>query len=188
MFCWYLTLYRKLVPFSIPKGIIVYTKYYTLSLNGWLYITKKKHVTEVDNKGNSRKKRKRKVSFNMNKIMEIAGAKSYKCSFDRFSVTDGIEIVDDKEKNCIRIKIDMSEKDSKVLFKVSDIYNSMIYLQAHQQGKKLSQCKVCGKDFIKTSSNQKTCGVRCQDILHKFQVAETNKRNRQAAIEEKQAI
>ena len=28
---WYLTLYRKLVPFSIPKGIIVYTKYYALS-------------------------------------------------------------------------------------------------------------------------------------------------------------
>ena len=44
---WYLTLYRKLVPFSIPKGIIVYTKYYTLSSAGQQYNKKEQHYVEI---------------------------------------------------------------------------------------------------------------------------------------------
>lgn len=155
----------------------------------WLRITKKKHVTEINQQSkNHKKKHKRKVYFNMNRIMEIAGAKSYSGSFNRFSDTEGIEIVDDTEKDCIRIKIDIPEAKSETLFTVKDIYNSMIYLQAYQEKKDLHECKVCGRDFIKTSNNQKTCGKGCQDILHRFKVAETNEKNRQAALKEKQAI
>ena len=157
--------------------------------DGWLHITKKKHVTETNIKsGSGKKKHKKKVIFNMNKIMEIASAKSYKNSFDRLNNAEGIVIEDNAEKSYIRIKIDMPETDSKVLFNVKDVYNSMVYLQAYTDKKKLNQCKVCGRDFIKSSPNQKTCGEKCQAELHKFQVAETNEKNRQAVLEQKKVI
>ena len=155
--------------------------------DNWLIITQKKHITNYDYK--SKKKKKRRVKFNMNKVMDIAGAKSYKSSFTRFNNTAGIVIEDDEEKEQFRIKFDVPDTDSsEVLFNVGNIYDSMTYLQAYEQGKKIHLCKVCGKGFIKESNNQKTCGKDCQDILHRMNQARTNEKNRKAALETKQAI
>lgn len=153
----------------------------------WLVITQKKHITNYDT--NSKKKKKHRVKFNMNKIMEIAGAKSYKSSFTRFNNTAGIVIEDDEDKEQFRIKFDVPDTDSsEVLFNVGNIYDSMTYLQAYEQGKKIHLCKVCGKGFIKKFNNQKTCGKDCQDILHRMNQARTNEKNCKAALEAKQAI
>lgn len=153
----------------------------------WLVITQKKHITNYDT--NSKKKKKRRVKFNMNKIMEIAGAKSYKGSFSRFNNTTGIEIEDDKEKEQFRIKIDLPDTDdSEVLFTVGNIYDSIMYLQAYVDNKKICICKVCGRGFIRKSNNQKACEGECQDILHRMNQARVNEKNRKAALESKQAI
>lgn len=153
----------------------------------WLIITQKKHITNYDT--NSKKKKKRRVKFNMNKIMEIAGAKSYKGSFSRFNNTTGIEIEDDKEKEQFRIKIDLPDTDdSEVLFTVGNIYDSIMYLQAYADNKKICICKVCGRGFIRKSNNQKACEGECQDILHRMNQARVNEKNRKAALESKQAI
>lgn len=153
----------------------------------WLVITQKKHITNYDT--NSKKKKKRRVKFNMNKIMEIAGAKSYKGSFSRFNNTTGIEIEDDKEKEQFRIKIDLPDTDnSEVLFTVGNIYDSIMYLQAYVNNKKICICKVCGRGFIRKSNNQKACEGECQDILHRINQARVNEKNRKAALESKQAI
>ena len=153
----------------------------------WLIITQKKHITNYDT--NSKKKKKRRVKFNMNKIMEIAGAKSYKGSFSRFNNTIGIKVEDDKEKEQFRIKIDLPDTDnSEVLFTVGNIYDSIMYLQAYVDNKKICICKVCGRGFIRKSNNQKACEGECQDILHRINQARVNEKNRKAALESKQAI
>ncbi len=64
----------------------------------------------------------------------------------------------------------------------------MTYLQAYTDGKKIYQCKVCGKDFIKKFNNQKTCCDECKDELHRLNQARTNEKNRKASLEEKKAI
>lgn len=153
----------------------------------WLIITQKKHITNYD--PSSKKKKKRRVKFNMNKIIEIAGAKSYKGSFSRFNNTTGIEIEDDEEKELFRIKIDISDTgNSEVLFNVGNIYDSMMYLQAYEQNKKICLCKVCGRGFIKKSNNQKACEGECQDILHRMNQARVNEKNCKVALESKKAI
>ena len=153
----------------------------------WLIITQKKHITNYDT--NSKKKKKRRAKFNMNKIMEIAGAKSYKGSFSRFNNTIGIKVEDDKEKEQFRIKIDLPDTDnSEVLFTVGNIYDSIMYLQAYVDNKKICICKVCGRGFIRKSNNQKACEGECQDILHRMNQARVNEKNRKAALESKQAI
>lgn len=150
----------------------------------WLIITQKKHITNYD--PSSKKRKKRKVKFNMNKIMEIAGAKSYKGSFSRLKNTAGINIEDDEEKEQFRIKIDITDTDnSEVLFNVGNIYDSMMYLQAYEQNKKICLCKVCGRGFIKKSNNQKACEGECQDILHRINQARVNEKNRKVALEPK---
>lgn len=63
-------------------------------------------------------------------------------SFTRF-MDGGIQIKTDENK--ISIKLDIEEKDnSEILFTVQDIYNPMIYLQAYNEDKELSECVVCG--------------------------------------------
>ena len=124
----------------------------------------------------------------MNRIMEIAGAKSYVGSFNRFRDTNGIEIIEDEEKEQYRIKIDIPNVGEQCLFTVRNIYNSMIYLQAYLQNKDICVCKVCGRDFIKTSNNQKTCGKACSDLLQRLNAARRNEESRKTAMEGQKAI
>lgn len=153
--------------------------------NDYLIISKRKHILQYDSKTKKRKKRK---TFNMNNIMEIAGAKSYTGSLKRFAETNGIEIIEDDDLEQIRVKIDIPESQDEKLFTVGNIFNCIMYLQAFNGNKKICECKICGKGFIKKSNNQKTCGEDCQDILHRMNQARTNEKNRKAALEAKQAI
>lgn len=135
----------------------------------------------------SNKKQKNGKKLNMNVIMSIAGVKSYASSIERFENANGIKI--EKDKDCIKIKIDIPEENEdqkKILFKVENIYNPIIYWKAYEQGETLRQCKICRKDFIKSSNNQKTCSDKCKDELHEFNQKRVNEKNRQAKM--KQAI
>ena len=60
-----------------------------------------------------------------------------------------------------------------------------MYLEAGEQGSKLTECAICGKHFIKESNNQKTCSDRRSKELKKFNVAKTNEKNRTAALQDK---
>lgn len=131
------------------------------------------------------KKKKVDISYNMNKIMEMVGAKSYAGSFTRF-MDGGIQIKTDENK--ISINFDIEEEDNtEVLFTVQDIYNPMIYLQAYNEDKELSECVVCGKHFIK-DRNKKTCSGECHSKLHDLQVGKNNRKNKSATIADKKAI
>lgn len=154
--------------------------------DGYLVITQRKHVTNYDPK--SKKRKKQNVKFNMNTVVKIAGAKSYDGSFKRFNEVKGIEIINDEESERFRVKINIPDSQRQKIFTVSDVYNSMVYLRAYLNNKKICVCKVCGKDFVRKSNNQKTCGNDCKDELHRLNQARTNEKNRKAAIEVKQAI
>ncbi|MCM1236068.1 MAG: hypothetical protein NC489_38770, partial [Ruminococcus flavefaciens] len=154
--------------------------------DGYFIITKRKHIISYDSK--TKKKKKQQIKFNMNKIMKMAGAKSYAGSFERFQDTEGIEIIDDEEKEQFKIKIDIPDVQGKRIFTVKNIYDPMIYLQAYQQNKSICVCKVCGKDFIKTSNNQKTCGKKCSDELQRLNIARTKEKNKKEAIKTQKAI
>lgn len=149
--------------------------------DGYFIITKRKHIVSYDEKS----KKKKKISFNMNKIMKMADAKSYAGSLKRFQNAEGIEIIDDEEKEQFKIKIDIPNVQEKSLFTVRNIYNPMIYLQAYQQNKDICICKVCGRDYIKTSNNQKTCGKKCSDELQHLNVARKNEESRKNNIKSK---
>uniref|UniRef100_UPI003FEFF3E2 RNA dependent RNA polymerase n=1 Tax=Lachnospira eligens TaxID=39485 RepID=UPI003FEFF3E2 len=153
-----------------------------LKEDGSFYITRKKHKTIIKPNG---KKKKVDIFYNMNKIMEMVGAKSYAGSFTRF-MDSGIQIETDENK--ISIKLDIEEEDNtEVLFTVQDIYNPMIYLQAYNEDKELSECVVCGKHFIK-DRNKKTCSNKCKDKYHKICVDRNNDKNKSATIADKKAI
>lgn len=152
-----------------------------LKEDGSFYITRKKHKTIIKPNG---KKKRADISYNMNKIMEMVGAKSYAGSFTRF-MDSGIQIETDENK--ISIKLDIEEDNTEVLFTVRDIYNPMIYLQAYDEDKELSECVVCGKHFIK-DRNKKTCSGECHDKLHNLQVGKNNRKNKSAAVADKKAI
>lgn len=142
----------------------------------WLQITKKKHVTS---KKNGRKK-KVSVRYNVNVIMKMVGATSYAESFRRFKEkgTNLIQITGEGEgESSIRVKIDgLFQKADKVLFEVKDIYNPYVYFEAYEKRKKLTECVICGKDFIKSSNNQKTCTDKCMERLHKLNVSKNNEK------------
>ena len=74
-----------------------------------------------------------------------------------------------------------------MLFTVQDIYNPIIYLQAYNEDKELSECVVCGKQFIK-DRNKKTCSDKCKSKYHKICVDRNNDKNKSAAIADKKAI
>lgn len=141
-----------------------------LKEDGSFYIIRKKHKTIIKPNG---KKKRVDISYNMNKIMEMVGAKSYAGSFTRF-IDSGIQI--EMDENKISINLDIEEEDnSEILFTVQDIYNPMIYLQAYNEDKELSECVVCGKHFIK-DRNKKTCSGECHDKLHNLQVGKNNRK------------
>lgn len=153
-----------------------------LKEDGSFYITRKKHKTIIKPNG---KKKRVDISYNMNKIMEMVGAKSYAGSFTRF-IDSGIQI--EMDENKISINLDIEEEDnSEILFTVQEIYNPMIYLQAYNEDKELSECVVCGKHFIK-DRNKKTCSGECHDKLHNLQVGKNNRKNKSAAVADKKAI
>ena len=138
--------------------------------NDYLIITKKKHFIEYDR--DTQKKKKRSISLNINKVLEISGAKSYLGSLKRFSDTEGIYV--ENEKDRIKIKFNFPSSCQEKVFSVDDIYNCMVYLEAYETGKEVLKCTVCNKDFIKTSRNQKTCSDKCKDILHRYNKAKAN--------------
>ncbi|MCM1059645.1 MAG: hypothetical protein NC452_05070 [Eubacterium sp.] len=142
--------------------------------NGFLTITKKKHFVEYDR--DTQKKKKHNIGFNMNKILEISGAKSYSGSLKRFSDTKGIYVEDEKDR--IRIKFDFPCSCKEKAFSVNDIYNCIVYMKAYETGKEILKCAVCGRDFIKKSGNQKTCSEKCKDILHRYNKAKANNAKR----------
>lgn len=150
-----------------------------LDKEGFLIVTQRKHFIDY----NSRNQKKRRVKFNMNKIMDIAGVKSYKGSFDRLNQTEGITIDEDKQKERFKIKFELPNSHSDALFTVSNVFTPITYLRAYMGGKTPDKCKVCGKDFIKTSNNQKTCSSKCSRELHKINVLRTNKRMREEKVQ-----
>lgn len=164
-----------------------------------LIIPKGKHVTTKTNKKkecqtnspndkdsktnnekrNARKiKKKKRIMYNMNSIMQMVGAKSYDLSFERFIETGLVHITADKKKFLVRL--DYNNEDNNTLFNVEDIYNPYVYLIAYEDGKKLNRCVICGKHFIKTYNNQKTCVDKCSELLKHFNIEKTNERNRNA--------
>lgn len=147
----------------------------------YFVITKRKHVIRLD-------AQKNKAAFNMKRIMEIAGAKSYNNSLKRFAMSEGIEIIDDSEKECFKIKIEIPCIEGEYLFTVGNIYNAMVYLEAFRNHKSLNKCEICGKDFIKTSNNQKTCGEKCKNELHKLNQARLNENRRRGNIDKEEVI
>lgn len=136
-----------------------------------LIIPKGKHVTTKTNK-------KKRIMYNMNSIMQMVGAKSYDLSFKRFIETGLVHITADKKKFLVRL--DYNNEDNNTLFNVEDIYNPYVYLMAYEDGKKLNRCVICGKHFIKTYNNQKTCSEKCGKLLKHFNIEKTNERNRNA--------
>lgn len=150
-----------------------------LKEDGSFYITRKKHKTIIKSNG---KKKKVDIFYNMNRIMKMVGAKSYAGSFTRF-MDSGIQIETDKNK--IGIKLDIKEEDNAdILFLVQDIYNPIMYLQAYNEDKELSECVVCGKHFIK-DRNKKTCSEECHEKLHNLQVGKNNRKNKSATVTDK---
>ena len=175
-------------------GLLCHYKYAKehnrLDKDNVFHITKKKHIVKIVS-GGSRKKKK--VAYNMNTIMTAVGAKSYAKSFERFNAQWSEEQEQyicitgcEKEDKQYNVKIPALEEtnDTDVLFTVQDIYNPMVYWKAYFNKKKLVQCVVCGKHFIKCG-NKKTCSERCKDKYHKIQVRNNNQKNRIAAKAEK---
>lgn len=117
----------------------------------------------------------------MNKVLEISGAKSYLGSLKRFSETEGIYV--ENEKDRIKIKFDLPCSCQEKIFSVDDIYNCMVYLKAYETGKEVLKCAICNKDFVKTSGNQKTCGDKCKNVLHRYNQAKSNEaRHKKCAV------
>lgn len=150
--------------------------------NGYLQITKKKHTTVKKNG----QRKKVAVRYNMNTIMQMVGAKSYSNSFKRFIETGLVQIEEDAT---IRVKMNLSKADGENdVFVVEDIYNPYVYLLAWEQGSKLTECVICGRHFIKGFNNQKTCTGKCSEELKKFNVAKTNEKNRNVALQGKKEV
>lgn len=146
--------------------------------NGWLQIIKRKHTTVKKNK----QKKKVPIRYNMNAVMDMAGATAYASSFKRF-IDTGLVHIEDTET--IRVKMEVPYADSdKEVFIVEDIYNPYVYLLSYEQGSKLMECVICGNHFIKESSNQKTCNKRCSIKLQKFNVKKTNEKLRILALQD----
>lgn len=148
--------------------------------DGYLLITKKKHTTKINDHN---KRRKKKVGFNMNRIIEIAGAKSYTGTFNRLKESGDIEIIDNEKGKYYKIKFDIPETESDILITVGNVYNSMIYYDSYVKGKPVDRCKLCGKEFIKVK-NTKTCGEECSKKLHNLNQAIVNETKRKTATQE----
>lgn len=118
----------------------------------------------------------------MNAVMNMVGATAYASSFKRFVETELVHIED---AETMRVKMEVSYADNdKEVFVVEDIYNPYVYLLACEQGRKLTECVICGKHFIKESNNQKTCSKSCSDELKKFNVDKSNGRLRIISLQD----
>lgn len=148
--------------------------------NGYLQITKRKHAVVKKNG----KKKKVPIRYNMNAIMNMAGATAYASSFKRFTET-GLVHIEDAETIRVEMGITYADKDKEV-FVVEDIYNPFVYLLAYEHGSKLTKCVICGKHFIKEANNQKTCSKGCSDELKKFNVVKNNEKLRILALQDSQ--
>lgn len=146
--------------------------------NGYLQITKRKHAVVKKNG----KKKKVPIRYNMNAIMNMAGATAYASSFKRFTET-GLVHIEDAETIRVEMGITYADKDKEV-FVVEDIYNPFVYLLAYEHGSKLTKCVICGKHFIKEANNQKTCSKGCSDELKKFNVEKSNGRLRIISLQD----
>jgi DNA-binding HxlR family transcriptional regulator len=51
-----------------------------------------------------------------------------------------------------------------VIFTVKNVYSPIIYYQAFKEGKKINECVICGRDFLKVG-NKKTCSDSCAKKL-----------------------
>lgn len=166
-------------------ALLCHYKYAELNdslIDGCLQITKRKHATVTKNG----QKKKVPIRYNMNAIMNMVGATSYAGSFKRFVETGLVSI---EEAGAVRVKMNISYTDSeKEAFIVEDIYNPYVYLLAYEQGRKLTECVICGKHFIKESNNQKTCNKSCSIELQKFNMAKNNEKLRAAALDAQKAI
>ena len=148
-----------------------------LNEDRFMTITQKKHFKAYNSTG---KPKIQKVRFNMNTIMQNAGAKSYKGSFKRFNEVEEISIVENTDKQRFEVRFNVPNNRSDTLFTVANVFTPITYLKAYMDGKTLNKCKICGKDFIKDSPNQKTCSDRCKRELRKFNMSRTNERMREA--------
>lgn len=168
---------------EILFALLCHYKYAEMSgrlKNGYLQITKRKH-TIIKKNG---QKKKVPTRYNMNAFMDMVGATAYAGSFKRFIGTGLVHI---KDAETIRVKMDVSCVDGdNEIFVVEDIYNPYIYLLAYEQGSKLTECVICGKHFIKSANNQKTCNIRCSDELQKFNVVKNNEKLRILALQDTQ--
>lgn len=135
-------------------------------------------MTKVAPDGKSKKKT---VAYNMNTIMNAVGAKSYVRSFERFNMSNGISITESDREFLVKIELPI---ETEILFKVMDIYNPLVYLDAYYNKKELRECVICGKHFMKCG-NKKTCSDRCSKKYHAICVKENNEKNKTAAQKEK---
>lgn len=147
-----------------------------LNDEGFMTIPQKKHFKAYNSTG---KPKTQKVRFNMNTIMQNAGVKSYKGSFKRFNKVEEISIIDNTDKQRFEVRFNVPDNRSDALFTVANVFTPITYLKAYMDGKTLNKCKICGKDFIKDSPNQKTCSDRCKRELRKFNMSRTNARMRE---------
>lgn len=148
----------------------------------YLIITKKKHITKNDSHN---KRCKKRISFNMNRICDISGAKSYAGTFERLNQSSDVDIEDNKDGKYYKIKFDIPEGDSKIKIEVGNIFNSMVYYKAYKDKKPISRCILCGKEFIKIG-NAKTCGENCSNELHRMNQAKVNESKKQSVVQEEQ--
>lgn len=148
-----------------------------LNKDGYLIITQKKHTTNFNAHGKTQKK---KVFFNMNRIMQMACVSSFQGSLKRLKREEGIEIIEDGEKRYYKIKFNIpDDAEGEVQFNVADVYNPMVYFQAYKKKQKIYQCRMCGKDFLRESNNQKTCSKTCSDKLSKWNQLRVNEKKKE---------
>lgn len=148
--------------------------------DGYLIITKKKHITKIDSHN---KRHKRRVSFNMNRICDISGAKSYAGTLERLNKHLDVDIKENTDGKYYKIKFDIPDGDSKIKIEVGNIFNSMVYYKAYKDKKPISRCILCGKEFIK-AGNAKTCGEKCSDELHRMNQAKVNESKKKIVTQE----
>lgn len=158
---------------EILFALLCHYKYAELSdslKDGCLQITKRKHVTVKQNG----QRKKVPVRYNMNTFMDMVGATAYAGSLKRFAET-GLVHIAETDTICVKMAIPRAGSD-KELFFVKDIYNPFVYLSAYEQGKKLMECVICGKHFVKEFRNQKTCNESCSNKLQKLNQAKHNEK------------
>ena len=96
---------------------------------------------------------------------------SHHITFDRaikYLVDNGyIKTINEKGKTVIQLLPKFNNKSEKIKFLVPNINRAYVYYEYNFNHKSMEQCIICGRDFIKENSTQKTCCSKCSDILRK---------------------